>query len=169
MEQPAQFEGWAIIELFGHNQEIGYVTTRYFGTACMFQVDTPKLPERDYVLEQPQYINHQWMEKGAKVRKTEAAARTRLLGPGSIYALNPCTEEAAMLAIERLSGREIVVLGVPKKEVLELPQMAQERVCEECGATPEDGHEMGCSLDDSDDHDEEFLNQQVEKAESAGG
>ena len=33
METPEQFEGWAIVELFGHQREIGYVTTRYFGTA----------------------------------------------------------------------------------------------------------------------------------------
>jgi hypothetical protein len=163
MEQPAQFEGWAIVELFGRNQEIGYVTTRYFGTACLFQVDAPMLPEREYVLEQPQYINGKWLEKGSKVRKKMAAARSRLLGPGAIYALNPCTEEAAMLAIERLAGREIVVLEVPKKEVLELPHATQEEVCEECGSSPEDGHEIGCSFDD------ELLDQQIEGAESAGG
>ncbi len=170
MEQPAQFEGWAIIELFGHNQEIGYVTTRYFGTACMFQVDTPRLPERDYTLEQPQYINHQWMEKGAKVRKTEAAARTRLLGPGSIYALNPCTEEAAMLAIERLSGREIVILEVPKKDTPRLVEtLPGERECAECGATPEEGHEIGCSFDSGDDDESDYLDNETAKRADAAG
>jgi hypothetical protein len=146
MDQPAQFEGWAIVELFGHNREIGYVTTRYFGTACLFQVDTPELPEREYVLEQPQYVNSQWTPKGSKVRKEKALARSRLLGPGSIYALNPCTEEAARLAIEKLSGREIVVLEVPKRLAAALPEPSNERECEECGSTPEDGHKVGCSI-----------------------
>src|ERR1700688_135481 len=154
METPAQFEGWAIIELFGHNQEIGYVTTRYFGTACLFQVDAPMLPERYYTLETPQCIASQWMASGTKGRKKAAAARSRLLRPGSIYALGPCTEEAAMLAIERLSGREIVVLEVPKKDVLELPRAAQDRVCFECGSTLEDGHEVGCSFDTEDEEEE---------------
>lgn len=154
MDTPAQFEGWAIVELFGHNQEIGYVTTRYFGTACLFQVDTPMLPERDYTLNSPQYVESKWMASGTKVRKKEAAARSRLLGPGSIYALNPCTEEAALLAIERLSGREIVVLEVPKKDILELPQAVQDRRCAECGSAPEDGHEVDCSFDTEDGEEE---------------
>jgi hypothetical protein len=161
MEQPAQFEGWAIIELFGHQREIGYVTTRYFGTACMFQVDAPELPERDYVLAEPQYIGGTWTPSGAKVRKKAAAARTRLLGPGSIYALNPCTQEAATLAFEKLSGREIVVLEVPKVEEKLLAggfghdAGHGERVCEECGATPEEGHDIGCSFDSGGDNDYE--------------
>jgi hypothetical protein len=115
--EPAQFEGWAIVELFGHQQEIGYVTTRYFGTACMFQVDVPSLPAREWTVTSPQYVNNDWQPEGTKVQKKEAPARSRLLGPGSIYALNPCTEQAAMLAIEKLSGREIVVLSVPGVEV----------------------------------------------------
>lgn len=120
MEQPAQFEAWAIVELFGHQREIGYVTSRYFGTACMFQVDVPELPERDSTLTCPQYVDGKWTPEGAKVRKKAAAARTRLLGPGSIYALNPCSEQAAMIAIEQLAGREIVVLEMPEKTVAAL-------------------------------------------------
>jgi hypothetical protein len=118
---PATFEGWAIIELFGHQREIGYVSTRYFGTACMFQIDVPELPERDYVLDQPQYINGVWNDQGTKVQKKAAPARSRMIGPGAVYALNPCSEEAARLAIEKLSGREIVVLEMPA----ERPALAQ--------------------------------------------
>ena len=124
METPAQFEGWAIVELFGHQREIGFVTTRYFGTACMFQVDAPELPERDSILDTPQYVNGKWTPAGAKVQKKSAPARSRLLGPGSIYALNPCSEQAAMHAIEQLAGREIVVLSIPegKKQLPEGPE-----------------------------------------------
>jgi hypothetical protein len=162
MEQPAQFEGWAIIELFGHQREIGYVTTRYFGTACLFQVDVPELPERDSIVSQPQYINSEWVRSGTKVRKKGAPARSRMLGPGSIYALNPCTEEAALLAIEKLVGREIVLLEMPK----ESPQLAAgegERVCSECGATPEEDHDIGCSFEHGgdDDHAEEIMDESI--------
>ncbi len=119
MEQNAQFEGYAIVELFGHQREIGYVSTKYFGTACMFQIDVPELPERDYVLDSPQYIDGKWTPQGSKVRKKAAAARSRLVGPGAIYGLNPCSEDAALAAIEKLVGREIVLLELSK--VAEMP------------------------------------------------
>jgi hypothetical protein len=156
MEQPTQFEGWAIVELFGHQREIGYVKTRYFGTACLFQVDVPELPERDVVLAQPQYVDGKWAPSGASVRKKAAPARSRMVGPGAIYALNPCTEEVAMRAIEMFSGREIVLLEMPKQslkligETVEKPQP-----CAECGAASEDEHDPTCSFfgDDEDEGD----------------
>jgi len=52
-EQVAKFEGWAIVEMFGHGREIGYVTTQYFGSACLFQIDVPELPERERTLRRP--------------------------------------------------------------------------------------------------------------------
>jgi hypothetical protein len=161
MEMPAQFEGWAIIELFGHQREIGYVTTRYFGTACLFQVDIPELPERDHVLETPQYVGGTWTPSGAKIRKKAASARSRMLGPGSIYALNPCTEAAAMMAIEKMVGREIVVLEIPEvNEKLLAAGFGHdagrgERVCQECGAMPEEGHDDWCSFRFSGDEEVE--------------
>lgn len=156
MDQPAQFKGYAIVELFGHQREIGFVTTVHFGTACMFQVDVPELSERDYVLDEPQYVNGTWTPAGSKVCKKAVPARSRLLGPGSIYALNPCSEKAAMLAIEILSGREIVVLEVPKPKKTLLPGESSERTCEDCGYTPEEGHEDGCIYaSDENDHDDE--------------
>jgi hypothetical protein len=42
-------------------------------------------------------------------------ARSRLIGPGAIYALNPCTEQAARLAIESFIASEIVLLEMPDK------------------------------------------------------
>jgi hypothetical protein len=157
MEQPAQFEGWAIVELFGHQREIGYITTRYFGTACLFQVDVPELPERDAVVTQPQYVNGTWTPSGAKIRKKAAPARSRMLGPGSIYAINPCTEEAALLAIEKLVGREIVLLEMPKEPAKLFTageDGVKERVCEECGQTPEEGHRESCSFFEDDNSDD---------------
>ena len=135
METTNQFEGWAIVELFGHQREIGFVTTRYYGTACLFQVDVPELAEREWELETPQYIDGKFTPKGAKVKKTAAPARSRLLGPGSIYALNPCTEQAARAAIETLAGREIVVLSLPEgTKQLPAPELGVD-YCEDCGRT----------------------------------
>jgi hypothetical protein len=121
MEQNAQFEGWAIIEIFGHQQAIGFVSTRYFGSGCLFQVDTPELPEREFTLETPQYVDGKWTPSGSKVQKKRRPASSQMLGPGSIYRLTPCSEEVALKAIDRMSGREIVVLEIPKDAVRELP------------------------------------------------
>lgn len=122
MEQSqAKFEGWAMLELFGHQSEVGFVTTQYFGGAAMFQVDIPELPEREYELERPAYVDtgngsDTWAPKGAKVRRKAVPARTRLISPGAIYALNPCTEETARKAIERNSPRGIILLDIPDEK-----------------------------------------------------
>lgn len=52
-EQQAKFEGWAVVEIMGHQKEIGYVTTQYFGPAGLFRVDRPELPEREFELRRP--------------------------------------------------------------------------------------------------------------------
>ena len=127
----ARFDGWAVIELFGHQRAAGYVTTQYFGGACLFQADVPELPQRDYVLDEPQYVAGTWTAAGSTVRREESPARTRMLGPGAIYALTPCTEEAARIAIERLYVREIVVFSAGKPTAL--PPGDAPPLCDDCG------------------------------------
>src|SRR5580698_6683626 len=101
MEQNAQFEGWAKVELFGHQSEIGHVTTQTFGQACLFRIDIPEIPEREYILESPEWIGNTLAKEGSKVMRPAVQGRSRLVGPGAIYAINPCTEEVARKAIER--------------------------------------------------------------------
>lgn len=123
-EKNEAFEGWAIVELFGHQKEIGYVSTRYFGTACMFQVDVPELPEREAVLLKPQYHSvdggMEYLPVGTKIKKSLSPGRSRFIGPGAIYALNPCSEEIAREAIESMNPREIIVLEKPKQQVIDV-------------------------------------------------
>ncbi len=116
MTEPKQaaFEGWAVVELFGHQQEIGFVTTEAYGSAVLFRVDRPELPEREYILERPEYIEYETIPKGSKVKRQALPAKSRLLGPGAIYALNPCTEEMARKAIERNVPRPLVVVELAK-------------------------------------------------------
>lgn len=109
----ANFEGFAIIELMGHQQEIGYVTTQAFGQAVLFRVDTPELPEREYTLESPEYVGGRFAPKGTKVQRSGSPARSRLVSPGALYAINPCTEEAARAALERLTSRPLILLELP--------------------------------------------------------
>lgn len=125
-EANAEFNGWALIELYGHGREVGYVTTRYFGTACMFQVDVPELPERESTLTAPQFHGRQLLPAGAVVKKAAVPGRSRMLGPGSIYAMNPCTEDAARAAIERSAPRDIALVSLPEGHQLESGETEEE-------------------------------------------
>jgi hypothetical protein len=189
-----KFEGWAIVELFGHQREVGYVTTQVFGAAVLFRIDTPELPEREYVLQRPAYAHMEpptensrttkWCPEGSKVRRQAVPARTKLVGPSAIYAMTPCTEQTARMAIERSIEPPLILLELAEAKTLpaaddhicaecgesliggephrsdcslyEDERDEGERCCSECGATSEEGHEDGCSFDnlDDDDHDE---------------
>ena len=122
--QAAKFEGWALIELFGHGREAGFVTTQYFGDKAMFQVDVPELPERDTVLAAPQWIDFDQASKlapvGSTIRKEAVSGRTRLINPGAVYAMNPATEEAVRTALESAVRRRIISLALPERSQLPL-------------------------------------------------
>jgi hypothetical protein len=118
------FEGWAVVEMMGHRKEIGYVTTQAFGQAVLFRVDTPELPEREYVLESPEYASDksdgtQWCPVGTKVKRGATSARSCLVAPSSLYAINPCSEQAAMALIERNVHRPLIVLELPEQAALQ--------------------------------------------------
>ena len=133
------FEGWAIVEMMGHRKEIGYVTTEAFGAAVLFRVDQPAMPEgREQVLEYSRMVGEHYCRAGTKVKYGGIGARTVLVAPSSIYALNPCTEAAARKAIDVNVPRPVVLLDVP-------PQM----VITGCQADP-------VSDDARDDDDEEL-------------
>jgi hypothetical protein len=119
MDQQTKFEGWAVVELFGHQREIGFVTTQYYGSAAMFQLDVPEREAREWELDSPQYIDGRLAPAGTKVKKAAAAGRTRLINPSAVYALNPCTEEAAKHAIERNDGRTIQLASFPEGQQAE--------------------------------------------------
>lgn len=119
----ASFDGWAIVEMMGHRKEIGFVTTQAFGQAVLFRVDTPELPEREFVLESPEYAAHngdreRWCPAGTKVRRAASPARSCLVAPSSLYAINPCSEQAALTAIERSMRRPLIALELPEQAAL---------------------------------------------------
>lgn len=112
----AKFEGWAVVELFGHQREAGFVTTQYYGNAAMFQLDVPELPEREYILERPEWGVSELIPKGSKVRKDAVAGRSRLINPSAVYAMNPCTEDAVRKALENGAARPIKVVELAKTQ-----------------------------------------------------
>jgi hypothetical protein len=112
----ASFSGWAIVEMMGHRKEIGFVTTEAFGQAILFRVDTPELPERDFILTAPEYAQTEagsrcWCPAGTQVKRQAAPARSCLVATSSLYAINPCSEAAARTAIEHSSPRPLILLG----------------------------------------------------------
>ena len=113
-EKSSDFTGWAIVDVMGKQRYVGYVHTENYGTAAMFRVDVPELPERELVLESPAYIDGTWTPKGAKVKRLAAPGHTKIIGCGSIYMISPCTEDAAMRAIEALDRSELKLIELPK-------------------------------------------------------
>lgn len=110
----AQFNGWAKVEVMGHQSHIGYVKTEAYGSAVLFRIDTPNLPEREYELEEPAYVGGRWTLKGTKIRRLASPGVSVLVGSGSIYRIIPCSEAAAMKAIESSIRSELCEIQIPQ-------------------------------------------------------
>ena len=117
-QDQSKFEGFAVVDVMGKQRYVGYVRTETYGTAAMFRVDVPELPERELVLESPAYIDGTWTPKGAKVKRLAAPGHTKIIGCGSIYMISPCTEDAAMKAIEALDRSELKLIELPANQQL---------------------------------------------------
>ena len=108
--ETSKFEGWAVVEMFGHSREVGYVTTEYFGAGALFRVEVPPLPEREVTLMRPEWIDGGLAGAGSKIVRSAVEGRTRFIGPGAVYAMNPCSKDAAFTALESMSRREVKVV-----------------------------------------------------------
>lgn len=112
-ENQAEFNGWAKVEVMGHQSHIGYVKTEAYGAAVLFRIDTPELPAREYVMKRPGYVGSQWATAGSKVQRPARQGVSVLVGAASIYRICPCTEAAAMAAIESESRDDLKLIDVP--------------------------------------------------------
>lgn len=142
MEQ-AIFEGWAVVELFGHTREIGHVKTEYFGGTAMLRVDVPERAASEIVTTEVQYVNGERVPAGAKLVRDAVPARSRLVGMGAVYSLHPCTEAAALMAIEKMSHQPLRLIDVPALAAPDGPD--------------DDDRDDPYDLDDSDCPDSEDL------------
>lgn len=71
-----KFEGWCVVELFGHQQVAGFVSEQTIGGCGFVRVDVPA---------------HDGIEPF-----------TKLYGEKAIYAIHPCSEQLAKQAAARL-------------------------------------------------------------------
>jgi hypothetical protein len=123
--QYSTVEGWAVVELFGHTRELGYVTTKYFGNQAMFHIETPAIPEREVILMcgvrvyEPQI---QYLPVGSKVRKSAIPGKSRIVGLAAVFAINPCTETEITGEIGgNGSIKEIIEIAADTTETQDLP------------------------------------------------
>lgn len=117
-QQNSHFEGWAVVEMFGHQKVAGYVSTEHYGQAALFRVDSPELPEREFELKRPTYMEGEYVPAGSKVKRPSEPAFSKLVGPGAVYAMNPCTEEVVREFIENNRRLPLIVLSKPAQAQL---------------------------------------------------
>lgn len=96
MSENGTFEGWAIVELFGHQIIAGQVSEVSVGGNSFIRVDVPPTDEQD--------------------------AFTKIYGAKAIYAITPTTEEVVYEALKRINTRPVDRWTVPDKQP-ELPPM----------------------------------------------
>lgn len=156
--EQAKFEGWAIVEMMGHQQEIGYVTTEAYGLAVLFRIDIPEIPGHELILKRPEYGSmpgnieeSRYLPVGTKVQRQGTPARSRLVSPAALYAINPCTQEAAITTLKAKSLRPLICIELPEERQLGLPSISPAAVpgsdqdaCEECGAVYGEDHADRC-------------------------
>jgi hypothetical protein len=88
MSEQEKFESWAVVELFDHQQIAGLVTEASIGGCSFLRVDVPDQP----AVEKHSYYGSQ----------PALPAYTRYFGNGAIYAMSPCTEDAARNVASRI-------------------------------------------------------------------
>jgi hypothetical protein len=155
MSEQSSFEGWAILEIFGHQKYAGYVKTEYYGTACMFRCDVPALEARERVTrggcrvqvgDDPDH--HEYVPPGSTVQEAATPPYTKLFGVGAIYSMTPCDEKACLAAVAELQPRPLLLVSLPSngKTMAEMPLSGW--------LGPPDPLDL-CSSEDEDDEDDE--------------
>jgi len=141
-------ETWAVIELMGHQKEVGFVTTQYYGNACLLKIDVPELPEREITLARPRWVGDTHVPAGTVVSEAAQPGRTRFVGVPSVYAINPCDRETAVAMLEQNPGRDIKIVALAGAR--QLPLTASEESTQAMAQHLEEEEE-------DPENDEEFM------------
>lgn len=110
--QQSKFEGWAIVNVLGHQQFAGYVTTEHFGQTVLFRVVSPDRESRTRVSKEGEYMRsfrgYSYAQEGWQISEGPMPATERYIGAGSIYTLEPSTREKVVAALDEASPRPVV-------------------------------------------------------------
>lgn len=115
-EQLPGYTGWCILEIFGHQRYAGYLTAEPMGQAVMFRIDVPALEERERITDRDEW--HQaygTLKPGTKVKDSAVQGYTKIFGAGAIYCITPCTQEAALKAVESMQKRNVLLVELPER------------------------------------------------------
>jgi hypothetical protein len=82
-EQASELKAWALVELFGHQRIVGFLSQQTFGTGVLFRVDVPDL-----------------LKDGKVVRD----GFTRYFGLSSIYSITPISEAHVRELLPHVDG-----------------------------------------------------------------
>ncbi len=75
--------GYALVELFGHQRIVGYLSQQAFGSGVLFRMDVPDM-----------------LKDGKKVRE----GFTRYFGISAIYSITPVSEEVVRSLLPSIDG-----------------------------------------------------------------
>lgn len=78
-----ELKAWALIELFGHQRIVGFLSQQSFGTGVLFRVDVPDLASSGKVIRE---------------------GFTRYFGLGAIYGITPISEEMVRKLLPSIDG-----------------------------------------------------------------
>lgn len=156
--EQASFEGWAVIDVMGHQRYVGYVTTEAYGQAVLFRIDVPELEERERVTKRPGYAGDdgRYLPAGTTVKEGAVPGYTKLIGSGSIYAITPCTKEAALAAVEEIQKRPLMSVQLPpERAIAPVFDMGHEGAVEHDLSDQADDRDRDRKDDDVEDDEED--------------
>lgn len=78
-----ELKSWALVELFGHQRIVGFLSQQTFGTGVLFRVDVPDL---------------------LKDKKIVRKGFTRYFGLSAIYSITPVDEAMVRELLPRVDG-----------------------------------------------------------------
>lgn len=153
--QQSRFDGWAIVDVLGHQRYVGYVTTEAYGQAVLFRIDVPALEERERVTKRPGYVGDRYLPAGSTVKEGAVDGYTKLIGAGSIYAITPCTKEAALKAVEDAQPRPLMSVALPPEKALPSTTTTDRDEEERLNAAGDDRYDLEPNDDDDQDDDDD--------------
>jgi hypothetical protein len=103
---------WAVVEVMGHKVFPGRVSDQAFGSASFIRVDVPEVPERTEKQTGYDTPDGSWGTYDATL--PGAPAYTKIIGPGSIYCITPCTEEVARQVAAQRRERPVDVIDISR-------------------------------------------------------
>lgn len=86
-EVSAGFHSWGIVEVMGHKTYAGEISEQIVAGTAFVRIDVPEI--------------------------SGIAAYTKLIGPGSVYAISPTSEQVARIAAMKLAERPVSPYVVP--------------------------------------------------------